>query len=457
MTSSTEFLSNFRIRPLAEPDIDQVIEEAGGSRAHPDADRREQVGADYLLGNCVIELKALDDDGLAKPERQAKLAALFRPFYPGRPVVVLDRESLPINGKRDFDRILEGPIKTAVSKAKKQLKQSRLEHESATTSIIWFINNGYTALDHDALAKLAAHRVRNDTNEVDGIIVSGCYFHSDSFDSFFLWPFEYIPINLNKPFPHEEKLLQAWNNLSDQHMTALMQQPPGKQDIKGPVIDTQFDIANVTYVKPAPPIGKESDFFRHGRPRKNSTKIIKSPPVGLVFGDLSVEEWTNFQRNLPDAGWLGDTYENWIMERAIASKQASDRSIFIPIQVTWSEWIKWANQTEIYISTTHEYATEVFQGKIKDLIDNAKDIGFASILPSRYMLIITEEIGQDRGNDISHAAIVTTRPNGRQDVEDVFINQRLFHEYAMTLGCAHAIAKGVDVIRWRKDKKYSWF
>ncbi|MEG7168037.1 hypothetical protein V2A47_34460, partial [Pseudomonas aeruginosa] len=119
-------------------------------------------------------------------------------FNADRPVVVLDRGSLPPPEQRNYDRILEGPIKTAISKAKKQLKQSRLEHEGTTTSIIWFVNNGYTALDHDALLTLIAHRVRNDTNEIDGIIVSGCYFHSDSFDSFFLWPFEYVPINLDK-------------------------------------------------------------------------------------------------------------------------------------------------------------------------------------------------------------------------------------------------------------------
>src|SRR3954447_892378 len=49
----------------------------GGVRAHPDADRREKKGADYRLGSALIELKALDDEGFVKPERQHKLAALF--------------------------------------------------------------------------------------------------------------------------------------------------------------------------------------------------------------------------------------------------------------------------------------------------------------------------------------------------------------------------------------------
>lgn len=153
-------MGHFKLRPISELDTHQVVEDAGGKRAHPDADRRAEIGADYILGNCVIELKALDDEGLAKPERQKKLAALFGPLNQKKPVVVLDRNSLPPNEQRNFYQILEGPIKTAISKAKKQLKQSRLEHEGTTTSIIWFINNGYTALDHAALLKLIAHRVK---------------------------------------------------------------------------------------------------------------------------------------------------------------------------------------------------------------------------------------------------------------------------------------------------------
>ena len=59
----------FPIRALTEADIDGIIEAAGGVRAHPDQDRREEVGADYVLGGTVIELKLLDEEGFDKPER----------------------------------------------------------------------------------------------------------------------------------------------------------------------------------------------------------------------------------------------------------------------------------------------------------------------------------------------------------------------------------------------------
>jgi hypothetical protein len=450
-------MDHFRLRPISEPDVDQVIDEAGGKRAHPDADRRTEIGADYVLGDCVIELKALDDEGLEKPERQIKLAALFGRFNRNRPVVVLDRNLLPPAEQRNFDRILEGPIKTAISKANKQLKKSRGELEGTTTSIIWFINNGYTALDHDALLNLITHRVRNDTSEVDGVIVSGCYFHSDSFDSFFLWPFEYAAINLDKPFPGYESLHQAWDHMVTQHMTALMQKPPGDRDIKGPVIDTQFEIDGVTYVKPAPPIGGKSEFFRYGRPRLNSTGITTSPPVALVFGDLSFEQWAKFREHLPNSRWLREDYGDWVLARADASSQATNRRVFLSIPVTWDAWSSWASQIEDHqLLTTHDYATELFEEKIGVLLGEAKDIDDEVVLHNRYMLIVTEEIGQDKGNDISHAAIITEHLDGTRDLEEVFCNQRLFHEYAMSLGCAYAIAQGIDVARWRKIKTYVW-
>jgi hypothetical protein len=179
-------MENFFIRPLSEADIDAVIQAAGGKRAHPDADRRAKVGADYVLAETVLELKALDDEGLAKPERQRKLASVFRQHEEGRPVIVLDRARLPKEGQREYDRILEGPVKTAVRGARSQLKQSRSEYPATRASVLFVINNGYTALDHNALLAMVAHRARNDTGEIDGVVVAGCYFHSDTFDKLLL-------------------------------------------------------------------------------------------------------------------------------------------------------------------------------------------------------------------------------------------------------------------------------
>jgi hypothetical protein len=84
-------LPTLTIRPISETDIDQIVRTAGGVRAHEDAHRRARKGADYRLKDAVIELKILEEDGLLKPERQAKLAALFQKVTPDRSVAEFHR------------------------------------------------------------------------------------------------------------------------------------------------------------------------------------------------------------------------------------------------------------------------------------------------------------------------------------------------------------------------------
>ena len=292
-------MDHFRVRPLTEKDLDTVLAAAGGTRAHPDADRRKQPGADYRLGEALIELKGLDDEGLGKPERQEKLAALFSEYAAHRPVVVLDRTQLPPESKIRYDRIIEGPIKTAIAKARKQLKQSRAEFPEATCTVLFVVNTGYTALNHNELTRLVAHRVRNDTDEIDAVVVAGCYYHGDGVDAYALWPIEYVPIKLERPFTSFEKLREAWNGFADQFMTKLIRGEFGEDAPKGPVVDIDFDVGGITYVKPAPPIGSPSNFFGARRPRGDSTGLVTCPPVAITFPDLSRHNWALFRAALP--------------------------------------------------------------------------------------------------------------------------------------------------------------
>jgi hypothetical protein len=448
-------MNSFRIRPISEEDINEVIESAGGRRAHEDADRRDKRGADYLLGNTVIELKGLDDNGLEKPERQVKLATLFKKHWPNRPVIVLDRNALPEVAIREYDRILEGPIKTAVRSANAQLKQSRLEILTAETSVLWVINNGYTAIDHDELIKLISNRVRNDTSDIDGVVVSGCYFHSDSFDSFFLWPITYITINLNKPFCMFDKLKLAWDDLANKRMTELMHLAPDKLSIKGPVVDTEFEIEGVMYVKPAPPIGKKSDFFSQGRPRKDSSGLDTCPPVATTFGDLSLQEWTLFSQAVLPSQWLGESYNEWLKRRNHVALTCSLQP-FVSFPITWNDWTKWADsQSPDQDLSIHYFANDLFSQKIEELYRGSFERTIDTPLVSRYILVVTEEIGQDRANDISHIAEMSDLEEDLI-VEEILIDKRMFHEYALMVACAYALAKKIDCVMWQKNLNYSW-
>lgn len=447
-------LPSFRIRRITESEIEKVVAIAGGKRAHPDADKRSQRGADFVLGSCVIELKILEDEGLEKPERQQKLASLFSARFPGRPTVVLDRGLLDQDGQRAYDRIVEGPIKTAVRSARQQLSQSRTEH-AATCTLLWVINNGNSSLGHDALMDLVSRRARNDSSDIDAVVVSGAYFYSDTFDSCFLWPIDLVPIQLDKPFQDFEALRDAWNHFAMERMTALMREPAVGDGTKGPVVDIAFKADDVTFVMPTPPMGGESKFFIRGRPRGNSTGITTSPRVATIFAGLNRHQWHEFKRHDPDAVST-ENYQEWVMREAQARVDC-DLKPLIPIPVTHEGWSEWARRRiDGADASVHRYATDLFQEKILAIIHGAREKVSNSVLPRRYMLLVTEEIGQDRAFDISHLAEVCVLPDGSDHFNEVWQDKSMFFEQALSVAAAEGIVRGVEVVLWQKVKTYAW-
>lgn len=453
-TQPTSGIPSFRIQRLSETEVETVVIRAGGKRAHPDADRRSLRGADFVLGSSVIELKILEDEGLDKPERRQKLTKLFRERFPARPTVVLDRGLLDAQGQRDYDRIVEGPVKSAVSSARQQLQQSRTEH-NATSTVLWVINNGYSSLSHGALMEMVGRRARNDSSVIDAVVVSGAYFYSDTFDSFFLWPIDCTPIYLDKPFLDFDALRDAWKGLAMDRMNALMREPAAALDTKGPVVDISFKSGGVTYVMPTPPMGQKSKFFINGRPRNNSTGITSSPPVATVFAGLNRQELTEFKRRHALAVSTAD-YNEWTTKEARARSKC-DLKPFITIPVTYAGWWEWARQQPKETSVSvHRYATDLFQKKIVGVINGARERTGHSVLPRRYMLLLTEEIGQDLAFDVSHLAEVCTLPDGSDHIDEVWTDKTMFFEQALTVAAAEAIARGVECVLWEKDKTYAW-
>lgn len=426
---------------------------AGGKRAHPDADRRTLKGADFVLGPSVIELKILEDEGLDKPERQQKLAKLFRERYPTRPTVVLDRGLLDIDGKRTYDRIVEGPVKSAVASARKQLQQSRYEHNAAST-VLWIINNGYSSLSHSALMELVVRRAKNDSSDIDAVIVSGGYFYSDTFDSFFIWPIDCTPINLDGPFHDFEALRCAWNDFAMERMNAMLRDPVATNDTKGPVVDVSFQFEGVTYVMPTPPMG-QSTYFINGRPRSNSTGITSSPPVATVFAGLNRNEWAEFKHHHASA-ISSANYEEW-KAKEVQARSECELKPFIAVPISYAGWREWAReQSRGTDLSVHQYATELFQKKILDIIFGAQERTVDSILPRRYILLITEEIGQDLAFDVSHLAEVFSYPDGNEQIDEIWINKPMFFKQALAIAAAEAVARGVECVFWNKDKTYAW-
>jgi hypothetical protein len=451
-------METIRIRPLSEPDFDAIMAAAGGKPAHLNTDRRDRQGADYRLNEAIIELKMLDEEGLSKPTRQAKLATLFRNNESDRPVIVLDRNRLSAAAQHEYDRILEGPIKSIVHKAKEQLKQPRAEIPNAACSVLVVVNNCYTALDHESLCLLVARRVRQDTTAVDGVIVAGCYFYGDGSDYRFLTPFEYLPINLANPFPSFDQLQKAWSDWSEQFATAIVLGKLQGDLNKGPLIDKQFEYDGVTFILPAPSMGQTSEFYAAGRPRQNTTGLESCPPVATTFPDLSKQEWTVFRAALPKETGLCETFEAWWLKRDHAAKSGTALRPFAPVPVTFQAWETGCAERRIErsLSSVREYANALFEERLRRVLESAREATPHSIVPERYILVVTEEIGQDKANDVSHIAIVQEGIGGSTTHRSLVENARIFHEHALVLGSSYAVIAGLELVFWKKDLRYAW-
>ena len=447
----------FPIRALTESDLDLVVEDAGGRRAHPDADRRETVGADYVLGATVIELKMLDDEGFDKPERQQKLAGLFLARDPTRPVVVLDPEQLSDTERRRYRNIVEGPIKTAVAKAKQQMAQSREEHPETTGSVLWVVNNGYTALDHETLEELVANRARQDTSSIDGVIVSGCYYHSDGFDSVFLWPCSYVPIRLDHAFPEFARLQEEFQGFANTYMTEIMQSATpagGKFEVR----DLAFDLDGVRYVRPAPVMGQPSDFYVNGRPRRNSSGIESCPTVALIVPGLTRSDHALIAGVIGVPGGPLGNYPSWQRHLAGAAGAAEPTKPLVTMPVDAETWLRWCRSEEVRpsLDVLNRFAHEMFDARIRAILESARERVEGGIVPSAYVLVVTQEIGQDRANDVSDIAVLRERAEGDPIVRPLVENLRIFHEHAVALAAAYALREGLDIVQWNRNRQHSW-
>ncbi|MBL4763443.1 MAG: hypothetical protein JKY93_12195 [Gammaproteobacteria bacterium] len=451
------FLNNgFFLHFLDEDELDEVIISGGGKRAHPDHDSRKLAGADYIFENVVIELKTLNEERLLKPATQKKLAALFVQELPERPVQVIDREILSEDGQNKYDQILQNPIKADVRKAKKQLEQTRAEHPDTTLSILWFHNNGYAALSHEELITLALRRVRNDTSKIDGIIVSGVYYTSDSFESEVVWPISYHPIHLGN-FQQFKQIKSGWNSLAEETMTGMVTGSLSqRKSEKNPFSDIVFDVDNITYVKPSPILSAKSDFFKDSRPRVNSSGLECRPPVATTFPILNFSEWSKIRNAIGYYDSMFSDYEEWEFQKKNAVKQATVLKPLVPISIQCKKWLDWCVQQDVVQSgaSVGAFANALFEDKCRHVLNAACEFD-GRVTKSSYIAVSTTEIGRDIANDLSSIALITEGLHGTSVLELVN-DAQIFHEHAVALASAYAVLKGVSQVFWFKNKKYGW-
>jgi len=452
-------MNYIRINRIHEKDFDSIVEEAGGSRIKTNGAGSRGKNADYILNEAIVELKLIREEGLVKESRRKKVAEMFRETQPDRPVVVLDPKILSKTKLRKYYNLLERPIHTAVRTAAKQVHDTKLRFGTDSTTVLMILNDGYTALSMDEFREVVGKTVRNDTSKIDYAVAGGIYYYSDRFDSYFFSRFDLIPVNVDKSFPSYNALLDTWNKWVEKYMTSVVLGQQKSDDDRLPLIDLNFEIDGIEYVKTCPPMGKPSSFWPDGkRPRENSTGIEHCPPVATCFPKLSITNWSKFQAAMPDESKLQDEYASWLKWAKEQEQQGgTDLQPFIAIDIEYKNCIAWYRQADenLSFSTLCHFAVEVFQKKIRSIMDGAINKMESNLLIPSHIFLVTEEIGQDKAFDISSIYYINETPGFERD-DIIIANERLFFEYALALASAYAVRMGLEAVVYEKNEKYAW-
>jgi len=444
---------------MGEGDFDRVFQSAGAQRiSGPTSAPRDQLLADHMFGESVVELKLVSEEGLEKTERQKKLAVLFKNSQPDRPVVVLSPELLSEAERLDYYRIMETPVKTHIAKAAKQLKGSRQRHPRTLTTVMLLVNTGYTSLGMGEFEEIARRRIVADTTQIDYLITAGVYFYGDGFDYYTFFPFRLFPINVTKPFHSFAALEKAWNDYTEQIMTNIVTGADIDGYKRSIVVDLSFKVEDIVYVKPSPPIGKASAFYRKGRPRANSTGVMTSPPVGLVFPKLNGVNWRQARKAMPDCPEFGDSYADYVRRQSEEEGRLNtELRPFVPFTVEYEAFVAWAREEDNVESYENlcAYAVRLFTEAVKAIADNAINIERSRVIPSRYVYLVVEEIGQDKAFDMSSAYLLQEEINSTHK-EVLFQNLKMFFEYGLVLAAAYAAKYSVERVVYKKETRFKW-
>jgi hypothetical protein len=168
---------------LGESFVDTVVEKAGGRRLSPmERNQNQTRNADYRIDDYIYELKDIQEEGMEKPERQAKLADLFRPYFPDDPEILLDASVLSPDDLFLYAKIVGGPVQKAVRSAADQIKATKrhLAEPSLKGGII-VLNSGYYSLPLETFSHLLQHYARNDTSQIESVVCFTVNFSTNGF------------------------------------------------------------------------------------------------------------------------------------------------------------------------------------------------------------------------------------------------------------------------------------
>ena len=250
----------FPVPRITESFMDAVAADVGWHRyLDLHTPRKGRLNADYLAPGFVVELKIIEEEGIGKEQRQRKLAKLFSSAYPQNSEIDIALETTPERIRREVEKIVSGPIQTAVKKASQQIRETAEDLSRTTdTSVLLIVNNGFSYLSADSFEQLVTRRCANDSTRIAYAFCVTVEYHQGGFDAYVFCTARCHAIRRQTvPWILQESLRHAINSRFDKAMSRMMSDqmnPTLWSEKLEPVIDIRFESDGVHYVRKAPEV-----------------------------------------------------------------------------------------------------------------------------------------------------------------------------------------------------------
>lgn len=205
-------------------------------------------------------------------------------------------------------------------------------------------------------------------------------------------------------------------------------------------------------------MGQPSEFYVGGRPRTNSSGVEECPPVGLIVPGLRRADHTLIAGVIGEPGGPLGNWPAWQRHQEGAAAAANPKKPLVTIPVDAEEWLRWcrAEGESPSLETLNHFAHAIFEERIRAILAATRERTEGGIIPSAYILAVTQEIGQDRANDVSDIAAVRERATEGPIIRPLVENLRIFHEHAIALAAAYALREGLDLVLWSRNRRHGW-
>ena len=140
-------------------------------------------------------------------------------------------------------------------------------------------------------------------------------------------------------------------------------------------------------------------------------------PVGTVFPAIDRDNWNQVTDALSTNEFPANSFEDWKREQQSALNEEDPLCPLVPINVQYRQWKDFCDNEGRLASfdSITKFAMNRFSVELKILLENATEYDGTSVIkPACFLLVLTEQIGQDYDNDVSNIVRIDLSLDGTE-------------------------------------------